>query len=114
MNGKKEDILMLVFVISFLVSVFFLCSGRSTIHDLRIGADNIRTELNNAREAQRKEADAIGRASEAAGRSTEAISNSQRTTEEIKRMERKDAELIAECQSILRTVRARGSKENQN
>ena len=114
MNGKKEDILMLIFVAAFLISVFFMCAGRSTVHDLRIGAGSIRTELNNAKEAQRKEADAIGRASEAAQRSTEAISNSQRTAAEIQRMERKDAELIAECQSILRTVRERGIKENQN
>lgn len=112
MNGKKEDILMLIFVASFLVTVFFMCAGRSAVHDLRIGADSIRTELNNAKEAQRREADAIGRASEAAGRSTEAISNSQRTAERIQRVERKDAELISECQSILDTVRARGSKEN--
>lgn len=112
MNGKKEDIFMLVFVASFLISVWFLCAGRTSVHDLRIGAGSIRTELNNAKEAQRKEADAIGRASEAAQRSTEAISNSQRATEEIKRMERKDAELIAECQEILRRVRARGRTQD--
>lgn len=103
---------MLVFVASFLISVWFLCAGRTSVHDLRIGAGSIRTELNNAKEAQRKEADAIGRASEAAQRSTEAISNSQRATEEIKRMERKDAELIAECQEILRRVRARGRTQD--
>lgn len=103
---------MLIFIASFLITVFFMCAGRNAVHDLRIGAGSIRTELNNAKEAQRKEADAIGRASEAAQRSTEAISNSQRATEEIKRMERKDAELIAECQEILRRVRARGRTQD--
>ena len=112
MNGKKEDIFMFVFVASFLVAVWFLCAGRNTVHDLRVGAGDIRTELNNAKEAQQREADAIGRASEATRRSTEAISNSQRTAEEIKRMERKDAEIIAECQSILVTVRARGRTQD--
>lgn len=112
MNDKKEDILMLVFVASFLVAVWFLCTGRNAVHDLRFGTDSIRTELNNAKEAQQREAGAIEQASEATRRSTEAISNSQRATEEIKRMERKDAEIIAECQSILRTVRERGGTQN--
>lgn len=107
MNGKKEDIFMFVFVAAFLITVFFMCAGRNAVHDLRAGAGDIRTELNNAKEAQQREAGAIEQASEATRRSTEAISNSQRATEDIKRMERKDAELIAECQEILRRVRAR-------
>ena len=103
---------MLIFVASFLVAVWFLCTGRNAVHDIRKRADGIRTELNNAKEAQQREAGAIEQASEATRRSTEAISNSQRATEEIKRMERKDAELIAECQEILRRVRARGRTQD--
>lgn len=103
---------MFVFVGAFLITVFFMCAGRSTVHDLRFGADGIRTELNNAKEAQQREAGAIEQASEATRRSTEAISNSQRTAAEIQRMERKDAELIAECQEILRRVRARGRTQD--
>lgn len=114
MNDKKEDILMLVFVASFLVAVWFLCTGRNAVHDIRERAEPIRTELDNAQAAQQREAETIGRASEAARRSAAAIGNSQRTTEEIKRMEQSDAELIDECQSIVEAVRARGSKENQN
>ena len=112
MNGKKEDIFMFVFVAAFLITVFFMCAGRNAVHDIRKRAEPIRTELDNAKEAQQREAGAIEQASEATRRSTEAISNSQRATEEIKRMERKDAEIIAECQSILRTVRERGGTQN--
>ena len=112
MNGEKEDIFMFVFVAAFLVAVCFLCTGRSTVHDLRERAEPIRTELGNAQAAQRREAETIERASEATRRSTEAISNSQRATEDIKRMERKDAEIITECQSILRRVRARGRTQD--
>ena len=112
MNGKKEDIFMLVFVASFLISVWFLCTGRTSVHDLRERAAPVRDELTNAQAAQQREAGAIRQASKAAERSAAAISNSQRTTEEIKRMEQSDAELIDECQSILSTVRKRGSKKN--
>lgn len=103
---------MFVFVAAFLITVFFMCAGRSTVHDLRVGADGIRRELDDAQAAQRREAGAIEQASEATRRSTEAISNSQRATEDIKRMERKDAEIITECQSILRRVRERGSAQD--
>ena len=112
MNGKKEDIFMFVFVAAFLITVFFMCAGRNAVHDIRKRAEPIRTELDNAKEAQQREAGAIEQASEATRRSTEAISNSQRATEEIKRMERKDAEIITECQSILRRVRERGSAQD--
>lgn len=107
-----------IFIISgfaiIAVVLWFFCSSRSTVHDLRERAAPVRDELTNAQAAQQREAGAIGRASEAAERSAAAISNSQRTTEEIKRMEQSDAELIDECQSIVEAVRARGSKENQN
>lgn len=114
MNGKKETILMFVFVAAFLITVFFMCAGRSTVHDLRERAAPVRSELSDAREAQQREAETIGRAGEAAGRSTAAISNSQRAAAEIKRMERDDIAIIAECQSIVEAVRARGSKEDPN
>ena len=103
---------MFVFVAAFLITVFFMCAGRNAVHDIRKRAEPIRTELDNAQAAQRREAGAIEQASEATRRSTEAISNSQRATEDIKRMERKDAEIITECQSILRRVRERGRTQD--
>lgn len=112
MNGKKEDILMLIFVASFLVTVFFMCSGRNAVHDIRKRAEPLRTELNDAKEAQQREADAIERASEAARRSTEEISNSQQSATKIKRIEQDDIELIRECQSIIGAVRERGSVQD--
>lgn len=66
MNGKKETILMFVFVAAFLITVFFMCAGRSTVHDLRERAAPVRSELSDAREAQQREAETIGRAGEAA------------------------------------------------
>lgn len=112
MNDKKETIILFVFVIVFIVSVFFLCAGRTSVYDLRIRAEPLRTELNDAKEAQQREADAIERASEAARRSTEAISNSQQSATKIKRIEQDDIELIRECQSIIGAVRERGSVQD--
>lgn len=96
------------------VILWFACAGRSTVHDLRNGANAVRTELDNAAESQRAEEDTLRQAREAVDRSTRAIEDSKRTNQEISNIERSDAELIRESQSILERVRARGGTENQN
>lgn len=96
------------------IILWFICAGRSTVHDLRYGADAVRTELDNARTAQQRQADALRQASEATQRSAGAIENSERANQEISRIERTDAELIRESKSILERVRERGGTENQN
>lgn len=107
MNGKKEDIFMLVFVISFIVSVFFLCAGRTSVHDLRIRANDTGKQLTEVIREQRQERAIIER-------TERAIGHSERLNREIERVERTDRDLIRENQEILRRVRARGGKENQN
>ena len=59
MNGKKEDIFMLVFIASFLISVWFLCAGRTSVHDIRERAEPLRAELNNARKEQQKQSETL-------------------------------------------------------
>ena len=108
MNGKKEDIFMLVFVASFLISVWFLCAGRTSVHDIRERAEPIRTELNNARTEQQKQSETLEKAERATGTSRERIADSKRFNQKITATERENAEIIRECQSILRAVRARG------
>lgn len=114
MNGKKEDIFMFVFVAAFLITVFFMCAGRNAVHDLRVGAGDIRTELGNARQEQQKQSETLGEAERATGASRERITDSKRFNQEIADTERENAEIIAECRNILRTVRKRGSAQNQN
>lgn len=96
------------------VILWFICAGRSKVHDLRNGSDAIRTELDGARTAQQEQADTLRQASEAAERSAGAIEYSEQANQEISRIERTDAELIRESKSILERVRARGGTENQN
>ena len=107
MNGKKETMLMLIFVVSFLVSVFFMCAGRSAVHDLRIGADDTGKQLTEIIGKQREERKVIERAERAVG-------HSERLNREVERIERTDRDLIRENQEILRRIRERGGKENQN
>ena len=112
MNGKKEDIFMLIFVASFLVSVWFLCTGRSTIHDLRERVEPVRTELNNARKEQQEQSETLEKAERATGTSRERIADSKRFNKEIADAERENAEIIAECRNILKTVRERGGTQD--
>lgn len=96
------------------IVIWFACAGRTSIHDLRNGADAIRTELDNARTAQQGQVDTLRQASEAVERSAEAVEDSERANREISRIERTDAELIRESKSILERVRARDRTENKN
>ena len=105
MNGKKEDILLFVFVGAFLISVFFLCAGRNAVHHLRERANDTGKQLETVITEQRKERTVIDHTERAVG-------NSERLNKEIERIERTDREIIRENQEILRRVRARGGKEN--
>lgn len=104
----------LAFVLVISIIVWFACAGRTSIHDLRNGADAVRNELDNARIAQQGQVDTLRQASEAAERSAEAVEDSERANREISRVERTDAELIRESKSILERVRARGGTESKD
>lgn len=102
-----------LFVVASII-IWFICAGRSTVHDLRNRSDDIRNELDNARTAQQGQVDTLRQASEATERSAGAVENSKRANQEISNIERTDAELIRESQSILERVREKGRTENQN
>lgn len=108
MNGyKKEDILVVVFVLAFICAVIFCCTCRNDIYDSGYGIDNVRTELENATNSQREEARTIDDTARAITRSKERVDESTRTNKEIASVERKDAEIIDECEQILARVRER-------
>ena len=104
----------LVVAVVVAIVIWFACAGRTSIHDLRNGADAVRTELDGARTAQQEQADTLRQASEATERSAGAVENSKRANQEISSIERTDAELIRESKSILERVRERGRTENKN
>lgn len=112
MNDRKETIVLFVFIVVFIVSVFFLCAGRKDVHNLRIRTEPIRAELNNARTEQQKQSETLEKAERATGTSRERIADSKRFNQKIADTERENAEIIAECQSILRTVRERGRTQD--
>lgn len=92
--------------------VWFLCAGRGDVSDIGKRADDTRAELTSAREEQRDQAAALDRAENAADRSQSAIRDSEERADRVEELERSDAEIIRESQSILAAVRGRGKKEN--
>lgn len=104
---KKEDILVIIFILAFLISGIFMCTCRNDVYDNGHGADKVRNELTNAKEAQREEASVISETAESISRSQKGIDDSTKTNREIASVERKDAEIISECEQILARVRER-------
>lgn len=122
MDKKKAYFIgSIAFLLVVSIVVWFACAGRSTVHDLRNGADAVRTELSNAESEQRKERQIIDRTGEAIersrdeiGESRKRIADSKRTNKEIKEIERSDRELIEENQRIIQRVRERGGTESKD
>lgn len=113
MNENTKKILTAVAAGVLLVaSCWFYFAGRGDVSDIGKRADETRSELESAREEQRDQAAALDRAENAADRSQSAIRDSEERADRVEELERSDAEIIRESQSILAAVRGRGKKEN--
>ena len=119
-NGYKEDILVGILILAFLISVIFMCTCGKNVYDNRNGIDNVRNELENATNSQREEARTIDETKQSINGSETAITNSeerietsQQTNREITDTERTDAEIIGECQQVLKRVRERQQEETK-
>lgn len=91
-----------VFLVAF---GWFYFAGRGDVSNIGKRTDTVRDELRRADEEQRDQAGSLDRAEEA-------VRNSADRAGRIEENERRDAEIIRECKSILERVRGRGQKEN--
>lgn len=91
---------------------WFYFAGRGDVSDIGKRADTARDELRRAGEEQRGQTGSLDRAENAADRSQSAIRDSEERADRVQELERSDAEIIRESQSILEAVRERGKKEN--
>lgn len=116
MDIEKHYTAICISVVALLaIGVWFYFAGRGDVSDIGKRADETRSELESAREEQRDQAAALDRAENAADRSQSAIRESQQLSgrieernTEIQGIERSDAEVIRESQSIIDRVRERG------
>ena len=111
MQNYKKAIALCLLLLALAFGWFYL-AGRGDVSDIRKRADETRSELESAREEQRDQAAALDRAENAADRSQSAIRDSEERADRVQELERSDAEIIRESQSILEAVRGRGKKEN--
>lgn len=104
MQNYKKAIALCLLLLA-LAGGWYFFAGRGDVSDIGKRADETRSELESAREEQRDQAAALDRAEGA-------IRNSAERADRIKELERSDAAVIRESQSILAAVRGRGKKEN--
>lgn len=96
------------------VFVILLCAlalRSCGVHDNGSRADEVRSQLDAAGSNQQTITAGIENAAGTAGRSEEAINNADAAAEQIESGQRTAAAIIADCQSIVRTVRARGKSQ---
>ena len=104
MQNYKKAIALCLLLLALAGGWYYL-AGRNDVSDIGKRADETRSELESAREEQRDQAAALDRAEGA-------IRDSAERADRVKELERSDAAVIRESQSILETVRGRGKKEN--
>ena len=104
MQNYKKAIALCLLLLA-LAGGWYFFAGRGDVSDIGKRADETRSELESAREEQRDQAAALDRAEGA-------IRDSAERADRVKELERSDAEIIRESQSILAAVRGRGKKEN--
>lgn len=103
MDHKK--IMYLLAGVLIVAGGWFYFAGRNDVSDIRKRADTVRNELGSAGEEQRDQAESLDRAEGA-------IRDSADRAGRIEENERRDAEIIRECKSILATIRGRSEAEN--
>lgn len=104
MQNYKKAIALCLLLLA-LAGGWYFFAGRNDVSDIGKRADETRSELESAREEQRDQAAALDRAEGA-------IRDSAERADRVKELERSDAAVIRESQSILAAVRGRGKKEN--
>lgn len=111
MNEKtaKNRIYIIVGVLAILLCAVALRS--CGVHDNGSRADEVREQLDAAGSNQQTITAEIENAAETAGRSEEAINNADAAAERIESGQREAGAIIADCQSIVKAVRARGKSE---
>ena len=111
MQNYKKAIALCLLLLA-LAGGWYFFAGRGDVSNIGKRADETRSELESAREEQRGQAAALDRAENAADRSQSAIRDSEERADRVKELERSDAAVIRESQSILEAVRGRDKKEN--
>ena len=109
---NREKLMAIAAGVLLVASGWFYFAGRGDVSDIGKRADDTRAGLESAGEEQRDQAAALDRAANAADRSQSAIRGSAERADRVEELERRDAEIIRESQSILDRVRERGKKEN--
>ena len=104
MQKYKKSIALCALLLALAGGWYYL-AGRNDVSDIGKRADETRSELESAREEQRDQAAALDRAEGA-------IRDSAERADRVKELERSDAAVIRESQSILAADRGRGKKEN--
>ena len=110
-NDRKKEIITILIV--FILAFLWIWYGFG-VSDNGRGADSVRNELESAGEEQRSQAESLDRAEGANRNAQQSIRESQQSAgrieernTEIQNLERSDAELIEQCQQILKGIRER-------
>ena len=109
-NEKTAALILVVFVLLVVAFGIGYGIGLRNVSDHGSGADTVGNQLAETGTAIQHAKDGISEAQGTAGAVAGTVADAQGTAEYISRTVNDSAELIADCQRIIRQVRARGKK----
>lgn len=110
MKNEKQNYYHIIIGIVIIAVVAYAVRGCG-VHDNGGGVDAVRNELNAAESNQSAIAEGISNAERTAGDAEKTVSAAESTAIRIESGQREAEAIIADCQSIVRTVRERGKGE---
>ena len=113
--NEKELIKRLVVCLIIILACYFAFAYIGTRKDIQNhgnGTNAARDEFKHIEEAQRTERKSLNETEKSINRGINRVEESKQANREIASVERKDAEIIAECQQILKRVRGRTTTED--
>lgn len=110
-NGKKN---LYYFIAGILALAVVACAVRGCgVHDNGSRVDAVRDELNAAESNQSAITEGIGNAERTAGDAEKTVSAAESAAIRIESGQRKAEAIIADCERILKQIRARGKGETK-
>ena len=109
---NREKLMAIAAGVLLVAGVWFCYAGRNDVFNFGERTNRVKEQLSDAGESQSRTAESLDRASDLAGSAEGRAEKIERGNQQLQGSERRDEEIVGECQCILDQVRERGKAQN--
>lgn len=109
---NRGKLMAIVAGVLLVAGVWFCYAVRNDVFNFGERTNRVREQLSDAGESQSRTAESLDRASDLAGLAEGRAEKIERGNQQLQSSERRDEEIVGECQCIFDQVRERGKAQN--